>query len=103
MGQSANTVGLVGKRETTDKKAVRRIFTLTLKHKRRNGIAKRKAGSQSKPSYSVHTVRREVNHTAKTIKALSWADAKEKKALLRRLARASHSMPPTVKGGSKSE
>merc|ERR1712151_832659 len=101
--QSANTVGLAGKKELNDKNNVRRVFTLTLKHKRRNGIAKRKAGSQSKPSYSVHDVRREVNHTAKTIKALSWADALEKKRLLRRLARASESMPPTVKGGSKSE
>merc|ERR1712032_1480965 len=69
---AANTVGVAGKRELNDKKNVRRVFTLTLKHKRRNGIQKRKVGSQSKPGYSVHEVRREVNHTAKTIKALSW-------------------------------
>ena len=98
---SANTVGVAGKKELNDKKNVRRVFSLTLKHKRRNGIAKRKVGSQSKPGYSVHEVRREVNHTAKTIKALSWADDKEKASLLRRLARSSRAMKPTQKASGE--
>jgi hypothetical protein len=101
--ESANTVGIAGKRELNDKKNVRRVFTLTLKHKRRNGIQKRKVGSQSKPSYSVHEVRREVNHTAKTIKALSWVDERERSALLRRLARSSRSIKSTQKGEKKTE
>ena len=100
---AANTVGVAGKKELNDKKNVRRVFTLTLKHKRRNGIQKRKAGSQSKPSYSVHEVRREVNHTAKTIKALSWVDDRERTALLRRLARSSRAMKSSQKGEKKSE
>ena len=65
--QAANTVGVGGKKELTDKKTVRRIFSLTLKHKRVNGISKRKPASQRKPSYSVHEVRNEVNRTAKVI------------------------------------
>ena len=100
---AANTVGVVGKKELNDKKNVRRVFTLTLKHKRRNGIQKRKVGSQSKPGYSVHEVRREVNHTAKTIKALSWVDERERSALLRRLARSSRSIKSTQKGEKKTE
>ena len=101
--EAANTVGVAGKKELNDKKNVRRVFTLTLKHKRRNGIQKRKVGSQSKPGYSVHEVRREVNHTAKTIKALSWVDERERTALLRRLARSSRSMKSTQKGEKKTE
>ena len=97
---AANTVGVVGKKELNDKKNVRRVFTLTLKHKRRNGISKRKPASQSKPAYSVHTVRREVNHTAKTIKGLSWADGAEKISLLRRLARCSRAMKTSQKGAA---
>merc|ERR1712151_394857 len=100
---SANTVGVVGKKELNDKKNVRRVFTLTLKHKRRNGIQKRKAASQSKPGYSVHDVRREVNRAAKTIAGLSWADQKEKNSLLRRLAAASNAMRSTLPGASKAE
>ena len=100
---SANTIGVVGTKELNDKKNVRRVFTLTLKHKRRNGISKRKAGSQSKPCYSVHEVRREVNHTAKTIQALSWADAQEKKRALQRLSRASRAMKSSIKGAAKAE
>merc|ERR1712183_1187337 len=100
---AANSVGVVGKKELNDKKNVRRVFTLTLKHKRRNGIQKRKAASQSKPSYSVHEVRREVNHTAKTIKALSWVDDRERTALLRRLARSSRAMKSSQKGEKKTE
>ena len=98
---AANTVGVVGKKELNDKKNVRRVFTLTLKHKRRNGIQKRKAASQSKPGYSVHEVRREVNRAAKTIAGLSWADQKEKNSLLRRLAAASNGIRTTLPGASK--
>ena len=101
--EAANTVGLRGVRELNDKKNVRRVFTLTLKHKRRNGIQKRKAGSQSKPGYSVHEVRREVNRTAKTIKGLSWVDDRERNALLRRLARSSNAIKSTQSGTKKAE
>merc|ERR1712048_25444 len=100
---AANTVGVVGKKELNDKKNVRRVFTLTLKHKRRNGIQKRKAASQSKPGYSVHDVRREVNRAAKTIAGLSWADQKEKNSLLRRLAASSNAIRTSLPGASKAE
>ena len=98
--ESANTVGVTGTKQKTDKDTVRRVFTLTLKHKRKNGIAKRKQNSQSKPCYSVHEVRNEVNRTAKAIQNLTWVDAQEKKRALKRLAKASWSMGPTPKGGA---
>lgn len=101
--EAANTVGVTARKELNDKKNVRRVFTLTLKHKRVNGIQKRKVGSQRKPSYSVHEVRREVNHTAKTINSLSWVDAKERRALLYRLARSSRAMKSTQKVEKKTE
>ena len=62
--ESANTLGVTGIKEKTDKDTVKRVFALTLKHKRVNGISKRKAASQRKPAYSVHEVRNEVNHAA---------------------------------------
>ena len=101
--QAANTVGVGGKKELTDKKTVRRIFSLTLKHKRVNGISKRKPASQRKPSYSVHEVRNEVNRTAKVIQSLSWNDDREKKMALRRLARWSWSMQPSLRRAAKAE
>ena len=102
--EAANTVSVSGKKELTDKEKVRRVFTLTLKHKRKNGISKRKPASQSKPCYSVHEVRNEVNRCAKVIQNLSWPDELEKKRALRRLARSSWSLPPWAKkGAAKSE
>ena len=103
--QAANTVGVGGKKEKTEKGS-KRIFPLTLKHKRVNGISKRKPKSQRKPAYSVHEVRNEVNRCAKVIKNLTWNSEGEKKALLRRLARWSWAMPPSVKsrgGAAKAE
>ena len=101
--QAANTVGVGGTKELTDKKNVRRVFTLTLKHKRVNGISKRKPNSQRKPAYSVHEVRNEVNRCAKVIKNMSWQDDKEKTSALRRLARWSYSMQPTLRRATKAE
>ena len=101
--ESANTLGVTGIKEKTDKDTVKRVFALTLKHKRVNGISKRKAASQRKPAYSVHEVRNEVNHAAKTIKNLTWQNDKCKKLALRRLARASWSMQPSLKAAAKSE
>ena len=101
--ESANTLGVTGIKEKTDKDTVKRVFALTLKHKRVNGISKRKSASQRKPAYSVHEVRNEVNRAAKVIKNLTWQDDRCKKLALRRLARASHSMQPSLKAAAKTE
>ena len=86
--QSANILGISGRKEKTEKGA-KKVFTLTLKHKAKTGIQKRKVKSASNPATSVQDLRRDVNGAAKAIQGVTLASEAEKKAALRKLAKLS--------------
>ena len=93
---AVSTVGIQAHREKS-KKQFRRVFTLHLAHKPRH-MQKRKSHSQAGVYTSNMQIRKEVNHAAKTIQGLTFANDRTKKLALRRLARLSNSLPANLKG-----
>lgn len=96
-GQAGNKVGITVAKEATAKN-FKRTFTMTLKHKAKNGIAKRLMGSQSNPSTSIQVIGRDVHHAAKIINKQRFLSDNDKKAALRKLAALAHSTRAHVKG-----
>ena len=94
---TASTIGVEANKEKS-KKQFRRVFTLHLAHKPRHLIKKRKNGSQAGVVSTNLKIRKEVNHAAKTIQGLTFANDRTKSKALRRLARLSHSLPANLKG-----
>ena len=88
--QSASTIGVSGHLEKA-KKRFRRVFCLKLAHKPRHHKVFKKT-SESKQGYSHQKVKKEVRHTAKTIRGLTYQNEKVKTLALRRLARLSRSL-----------
>jgi len=76
---------------------------MTLKHKAKNGIAKRHVKSQGNPATSVMDCGSGPNKLAKAIQAQRFISDQDKKAALRKLARLNQSMRAQVKGASKSQ
>lgn len=66
--QSANTIG-VSVSKTASKNNFKRTFTMTLKHKAKNGICKRHANSQGNPATSIMNCGTGPNKAAKAIQA----------------------------------
>jgi len=99
--ESANVVGVSVRKDKTSKN-FRRTFTMTLKHKAKNGIAKRKTKSQANPAISALPTRA-TSKVAKSIQALNFIDAKQKNAVLRKLARAAGSTRSKVRDAAKAK
>lgn len=83
-GQADNTIGITVKKTKTNKN-FKRTFTMTLKHQQKNGIAKRKPGSQANASTTVQDIGRDVHHAAKIINKQRFISDTDKKAALRKL------------------
>ena len=94
--QAANTIG-ISVRKDSAKTNFRRTFTLNLKHKAKNGIAKRKTGSQGNPATSTIDIR-EPTKAAKAIQSCLFLSDQDKNAALRKLGRAAASTRSAVKG-----
>ena len=75
---------------------------MTLKHKQRNGIAKTRKNSQASPAVSTIQIR-EANRAAKAIQSVKFVNDNEKKAALRKLARAAASTRSKVRGAAKAQ
>ena len=95
--QAANTIGVNVRKDKTEKN-FRRTFTMTLKHKGKNGIEKRKTGSKGNPAVSVQDIGRCPSHAAKIIQAQPFISDADKKVALRRLARLANSTRSSTKG-----
>ena len=97
--ESASTVGIQAVKEKS-KKAHRAVFRMHLKHKSISKSTKVHKGAR-KIASSVDDIKKGVNHAAKTINGLTFANASLKKRALRRLARASAANKSSVKGAAK--
>ena len=78
------------------------MFEVLQKHKTHNMIKTKKKDSQSKLGYSVTTVKREVNHTAKVVRNLPHVKERTRKVALRRLYRL-HSSTKSNKAEAKKD
>lgn len=100
--QASSTVGVsASKEQSKSAKGQKRVFSLTLKHKTHHRLTKRKQNSQSKISTSVHAIKAEVNHAARTIQGLTFQNDKAKKLALKKLQRLHAANPHQVKGANK--
>ena len=100
--QADNTIGVtVDQKKTTNN--FRRTFTMSLKHKAKNGIAKRHVVSQSNPAISVMSCGTGPNKVAKAIQAQKFISDQDKKAALRKLYRLNKSTRAQVKGAAKAQ
>ena len=83
-GQASNSVGITVRKDATAKN-FKRTFVMTLKHQQKNGISKRKPGSQANPATSVQEIGRDVHHAAAIIQKQRFLSDNDKKAALRKL------------------
>mmetsp|Transcript_19539 Transcript_19539/g.24156 ORF Transcript_19539/g.24156 Transcript_19539/m.24156 type:complete len:117 (-) Transcript_19539:259-609(-) len=97
--QAAKQLGVSVRQDKTSKN-FKRTFTMTLKRNQKNGISKRKQSSN--PAVGVSDIR-EVNRAAKAIQAVKFVNDNDKKAALRKLARACASTKSQVRGAAKAE
>ena len=100
--QAGNTVGVTADKSVS-KNNFSRTFTMTLKHKAKNGIAKRHVKSQGNPATSVMSMGSGPAKCAKAIQAQRFLNDQDKKAALRKLAKLSHSMRAQCKGAAKAQ
>ena len=98
--EAARTVGVSGSKVEKDaeKGTSKRVFTVSLRTKQKNGIAKRTKNSQRVPGGSVCNVNRDVNAAAKAINSLTYQNQRDKTLALRKLARLSAANASTGAG-----
>ena len=77
---------------------------MTLKHKAKNGISKRKANSAGNPAVSVQDIGRSPGRAARIIQKQPFISDADKKVALRRLAALANSTRrPAKKGKAKAQ
>ena len=104
---SASTCSVQGVKKVQEDKAAKKddekknekskkVFEIVMKHRMHHGRKVIKKNSTSQPDISRNTITKDVHRVAKVINGLTFQSDAHKKQLLKRLAKASHSLRSSV-------